>query len=268
LFHAYAPREYSISLLALHALFCALEEALCRVSDESVAVAKLTWWHQQVLSSERSVSAHPITRQLYRSGVISGDTQKHLQGLLASTIERLDAPAPSDVESFRSLCRLVGLYPMRLELAMQGETDSGSPFINGACAVNGLVQLMRESSRSPLFSYSWLPLNLLARHGLTRDQFRSNAQPDTTGVLMQQLCELGLSWIENDALESDLHNNAAWWHRHRHWLIETQLNSRRLKTLQRLGLHLHNREFSSTRVGEAWLAWRVARKVRKAEAGK
>lgn len=266
--HAYAPKEHSVGLLALHSLFCALEEALCRVSDESIAVAKLTWWHQQLLSSECTVSAHPITRQLYRSGVINADTQKHFQGLLASTIERLDARPPSDVESFRSLCRLVGLYPMRLELAMQGESDPESPFINAACAVNGLVQLMRESSRSELSSYTWLPMNLLARHGLTREQFQRNAQPETTGLLIRQLCELGLSWVENDALESDLQINAEWRQRHRHWIIETQLNARRLKTLQRLGLHLHDREFSATRAGEAWLAWRVARRVRKAGAKK
>lgn len=266
--HTYAPEQHSVRLLALYALFSALEETLCRVSDESVARTKLTWWQQQLLSPEYRISVHPITRQLYQSGLITEHTREHFLGLLASTIERLDAPAPTNENAFKALCRSIGLYPLRLELAMQDGSEAESAPFEQACAVNGLVQLLRESSHSEMAAYTWLPLNLLARHDLARDELQSKTRPDRSLPMIAQLCAWGLSWIGNPDLDLGLPIGAELRQRHRHWIIHTRLNIRKLENLQHLGVQQHAREFLTARARDAWLAWRVARKTSGRGAGK
>jgi len=266
--HAYAPREYSAGLLALYAWFSALEEALCRVSDESVGRAKLLWWQQQLLGPDYGISSHPITRQLHRRGVIPTSAREHVQVMLESALHRLDAPPASDEKALRSLCQSLGFHAMCLELAIQHEENAESPVLAGACAVNGLVQLLRESSRSELPSYTWLPLKLLARHDLTRAELQSKTRSEATRLLMQQLCTLGLTWIEGKDFGNDLSIDASWRCRHRHWIIQTLLNVRCLKRLQRMNLQLHSQEFSTVLVGDAWLSWRTARKLSKRSASK
>ncbi len=260
----YAPAESSPRLLALYALFSALEEALCRVSDETVARAKLGWWQQQLLGPDYRTSAHPITRQLYQNGVIATGAQEHVWGLLATTLNRLDMAPPADEQELQSLCRLIGEYPLHLELSIQGQHETEKVALSAACAVNGLVQLLRESSRSELPAYAWLPMNLLVQHGVTPHDIQSGSRPDRTRQLMRQLCMLGLSWIKDgvgDDEELRLRIGPAWRHRHRHWLIHTELNARRLKKLRDVGARRHGQVFAATGPGDVWLAWRSARRI-------
>ena len=259
--HIYAPEKYSPGLLALYAWFSALEESLCGVSDEIVAQTKLIWWQQQLLGSEYRSSPHPITRQLRRCQVIHSAAREHARGLLETTMERLDMRAPSDERALRSLCRNVSVHAMRLELAMQGENNVDSPLLDAACAVNGLVQLLRESSCSMLPSYSWIPLNLLARHDLIRADLQNNTHTDASRLLMKDICTLGLAWIGTGDFKTDVYSDVAWRRRHRHWIIQTQMSVRRLKRLQRASLPMHRREFSATPIGDAWAAWRTARRI-------
>jgi len=266
--HAYAPEKYSAGLLALHAWFSAVEESVCRVSDETVAQAKLLWWQQQLFGSEYGNSPHPITRQLRRCEVIPSEAREHAHKLLETTRGRLDAPALPDEASLKSLCRNVGVHAMRLELAVQRENRLHGPLLETACAVNGLVQLLRESSRSLLPSYTWVPLNLLARHDVTRAELQNRAHSEATRLLMAQICAEGLAWIGEDDFGADPNLDPAWQLRHRHWIIQTRLNVRRLKKLRRSTLQMHSREFSSMLLGDAWLAWRTARAISKGRPNK
>jgi len=264
--HPYAPREHSTGLLALYALFAALEEALCRVSDESVARTKLNWWQQQLLGPEYRSSEHPITRQLVQYNVITTDVREHLLGLLATTVDRLNAPAPANEQAFKALCESIGLYPMKMELALQGERDTQSVSLVAACAVNGLVQLLRESCRGEMRAYSWLPPVFLQHFGLRRNELQQGTRPEEAKQLMGQLCTLGLSWLRDEAGAGGYREwwagmDTGWRHRHRHWIIQTQLNIRRLKNLRGLGIDQHARGFSTTDFGDAWLAWRCARRI-------
>ena len=262
----YAPGEQSDRLLALYALFSALEEAICRVSDEGVARVKLGWWQQQLFGPENHVSTHPITRQLRLCGLITIPSQNHFRGLLNTTMARLDAPAPANEHELKTYCQMIGLYPMRLELEMPNERDMENKPLAAACAVNGLVQLLRESSRSQMQAYAWVPLNMLARHGLTRDELQSGAEPDRSRQLLKQLCMLGLSWTSDEigrigVCDSGGKFGMNWRQHHRHWIIQTQLNVRKLKKLPELNTLRLRRAFSITGVGDVWQAWRSARKI-------
>lgn len=264
--HPYAPRESSSKVLALYALCCAVEEALCQASDEIVSRTKLSWWQQQLLSSESSTSNHPITRQLHKTGLISEHSHGWLQFLLETTLDRIDVTAPKDELELKSLCESVGLSQMRLELAIQDQHPGQEELLVAACAVNGLVQLLRESSRSQTPAYGWLPLNLLARYELTRHDLQSGVSTEKAQKLLKQLHDTGTSWVASGDSDSSqpevltsLKGNRC--KRLRHWLIQTALNIRLLGQLQATPFDQHASAFSKAGPADAWFAWRCARNL-------
>ena len=144
----YLLKKQVEGVLALFALCASIEEAFFKVTDESVARTKLTWWAEELLPSAMGNSNHPIVRQLHRSGAISPWAHGALQRWSQTSLDRICAEPPSSPTELRTLCFQVGLYPMQMELGFTSQSaENGIP--EAACAVNGLVQLLREDSRRP-----------------------------------------------------------------------------------------------------------------------
>jgi phytoene synthase len=262
--HAYAPAECSAGLLALYALFVSLEELFCRITEEQVARAKLAWWQTQLLGPEYTVSDHPVIRKLRQSGAITQSAREHVQTMLSSAVHRLDLTAPVDESGLKSLCVIVALDQMKIEMSFLGASPGICLSMENACAVMGLIQIMRESSRCAFPEYKWIPLNLLAHHAVTRPDFALNPDSESVQKLMAQLCAIGLTWIpegqnvcKNSRLMMSMQDVSAT----RHWLIQLRLSIRLLQNLQGKTSTEANRLFSRTALGDAWCAWRCARKL-------
>jgi phytoene/squalene synthetase len=242
----YLSKVQTDGVLALYALFAAIEEVFFKVTDESVARAKLTWWAEQVLIPEAPTNDHPIVRQLHRTGAIAAGARKALELLMHTSLSRVDAPAPANPVELKMLCTSVGLHPLQLELALSGY-DHESATMKEVGAVNGLLQLLRESSRSPGRGYRWLPMSLLARHGVSQTELALKARSRMVMELIWELCQLGESWSMNDAVAD----------RHCHVLAE--LNLRLLRHLKTINLNCHAKAFATTSLADSFHAWRSAR---------
>lgn len=268
--YLYAGKEISARLLALYAMFSSIEELHCRIGDENVARVKLGWWHQQLLGEQFGISDHPVTRQLFRTGAITIGARDDLQSMLKTAITRLDAAAPADEHELKSMCIEIGLYQMRLEFGLQGENE---PYAGqeSACAVNGLVQLLRESSRTQKEPWWWVPLSYLAREGLSRVALERITQREAASQIMMRICELGLSWAQAGLIQFPQSTSRNFSRRELvqkqallHWCIQTELHARALgklrESLRGSGLERLAGRFNSTTFGDAWCAWRSARK--------
>ena len=64
----FAPADKADQLLALYALFAAVEETCSAYSDEEVARRKLHWWRGECLRPGNDGGEHPISRELRRTG--------------------------------------------------------------------------------------------------------------------------------------------------------------------------------------------------------
>jgi phytoene/squalene synthetase len=178
--HVFAPSDQAGQLLPLYALFAAVEEVSAECTDDDVARRKLQWWRSECARLQAGEGDHPISRELRRTGAHRKLRRKSLEQLLDDAEQRLDAAAPSDTRELRMACLALSRPQFELELSLSGEAESADAVVNELGATSGLAQLLRESARrqSP-GRYWWLPLSLLARHGVGRATIdeRPNAEP-------------------------------------------------------------------------------------------
>jgi phytoene/squalene synthetase len=265
--YPYAPKSYAEKIRALYALLAALEESVSQVSDEVVSNAKLSWWIQQLFDPDYADSAHPVTRQLHRFGLISESTKGAYRDLISMTMNRMDSPPAVDEEALKGSCHKLGQKQMAVELLIQDETSEQSEITHSLCAMNGLLQLLRESSHGQLYAYGWVPLNLLARCEVSRSELQSGSKPEHTAKLIRNLAITGLSWSTGAAVTKGdewMHQlDAGWRRRHRHWLLQTAVNERILAKLSSAKQNRQKDTIFNSGPGDAWFSWRCARQLTK-----
>jgi len=175
---AFAPRDRAAQLLPLYALFGAVEEICSEHADEDVARRKLDWWRQEFAQLEYQGSNHPILREFVRTGAHHALRKDSLARLFDDAESRLDAEAPADIVGLRDLCRSLSQPQFELELSLSGIQQGTPRSLDDYSAVSGLAQLLRESGRRrPPADYWWLPLTLMARHGLSRSEISRDGRP-------------------------------------------------------------------------------------------
>ena len=261
--HPYAPRAIADALLAVHAFLASFEEIVAKVEDENVSRAKLTWWQQELAAQNFAGSQHPIVRVLRRSMDLPVNLHFNLQRLLEFSLDRIDCAAPPDAAALSQLCGKLGYYPMRLEFSLEAEEESDQAATTRDCVVTGLLQLLRESARTEHRAYWWVPLNLLARFGLSRNEISSD-KVDSPKDLLKQVCH-GVLESHSDQAAGKVSarqvdsSRASLFSGHRHWCVQSSLQTRLLSRLQNTLPKRHLTVFSSNRPIDAWHAWRAAR---------
>lgn len=259
--YGFAPSMHAPKLLPLYALFSVVEEACSRYSDEYVARSKLAWWRQECLGRDPGRNSHPIIRELSRNAQFGPREQRRMARLLEDAEARLDAAAPATLDELWRRCTIVSQPQLELELSLCGVEEAGCAGIEKGLGVrSGLIQLLRESLRGPDASaYWWLPLELLARHGVSRAEVQSTPGSDSAQALFADI----LGWddacgnqprpVGEDA--SPRLDSVS------HLLVLGTLQSRLLRRLRTGSPEQYPTEVNRTTVGDLFQAWKTARQV-------
>lgn len=189
----FASRREAERLLPLYALFSSIEQICSSITDEDVARSKLNWWRMECLQHDPARSRHPVLRELDRTGVRLG--RDSLVRLFDDADARLDGIAPPDLDGLRDLCVRLHRPQVELELGASGWPDAADGIDDGCSASAGLLQLIRESAgRSGRGRFWWIPMNLLARHGVSREQLRDEPGSAAGGELLTDVVGRGAGW--------------------------------------------------------------------------
>lgn len=254
----FAPNGLSERLLPLYALFAALEQLCAQESEAEIKRHKLDWWRSECLDRRLTESGHPILRELSRSGTARHLDRNVLAQLFDSTELRLDGPAPVDVEEFDALCRMTGSPQCTLEFAMTANGRDVQAPATAACL--GLAQLLRESTgQGASRKFWWLPLNLLARHGISRGDLERDVDGPPARALFTETLQRGSSWLTESSREVE--HAAGGPANIRHLAVHAQLQA---FVVQRLtGGRPSEYQAAVRRAGWGGLlqAWRAARNV-------
>ena len=264
----FAPPEVSPQLLALYALFASIEHLNSGISEESVARTKLGWWKTELLERDAADSNHPVVRYLHKTGAAKKLPEPAVRLLLESAWARLDALAPADQEDLRSLCQAIYRPQVFLEAALE-QGDAALDSLNPDMLLKGgLVQLLRESCRRKENAFWWVPLNLLARFKVTRNQLEAMPDSDEAQALFNQLFE----WVSQGAARGDTQDIAIALFDPQpgqvdgaglvHLQLMMALQSRQLTRLQALSPARYNDELSRWRTGDLLTAWKNARRLK------
>ncbi|MGD8347140.1 MAG: squalene/phytoene synthase family protein [Lysobacterales bacterium] len=191
----FSGRETAQRLLPLHAMFASIEQLVATVSDEDVALRKLAWWRDALLGDEPGGAAHPVIAELKRSGAEQRLPAEMTERLVENAQARIEAVAPRDLTALKSRCVETGAILAELEFAVCDVPQPASSAAGVNAWQRGLVQLARESvapeAKRPFW---WIPLDLLARHGLARAEM---TLPEKRAA-SQKLCSEILAFLDEE----------------------------------------------------------------------
>jgi phytoene synthase len=256
----FAPEGQADLLLPLYALFAVLEQLCSQRSDVDVARRKLDWWRAECLQGELERSAHPVLKEFVASGTYRLFDRDLLVPLFDSVDFRLDAQPTADLATLEQLCRLVAEPQLNLELAICAEPDVPASVALAAHLPHmGLAQLIRESARSPQDGrFWWLPLSLLARHGISRAQLEQDLDAPAGHALFGDILGCAQRWGEAAAQSNtggEVRSAA------QHFVVFSQLQRCALRRLCKTRPTLYASALTRVGARELLQAWRVAQRV-------
>lgn len=257
--HVFASRDDADRLLPLYALFSIIEQICGRSSDEDLARSKLAWWRIECSQENLPDSPHPVLRELQRTGVAVRLDPAAITRLLDGAENRLEARPPSDISDLMNLCVDFQQPLFELEMSACGLTPGTIEASPGRLARSGLLQLFRESSKqSGQGAYWWIPLNLLAKHGLSRNDFINDPGSAKISALLTELLT-----------ESELWGQPSWKsYRHeagfsvlRNYFAINGLYVKKINHLKGVTLDRYDAELGRIRVSDLFVAWKCARRL-------
>ncbi len=268
---AYVNQSLCPKLLALYGLLATIEESLYRASDPVVSSAKLAWWYEELRRARDGNSTHPLSLQLQSSGALALWPEALIERMFKLAIERVEAAGVNDENSLHQLCESLGLVHLELELALQNislpDQRANQKAVRRLAAINGLMQLFRESYQTRQPTYYWVPLSDCGRLGIERLQivekpFDTKVRQVFEGIVKRTLDRE--SRVPNLAFLKELPKS--WAERSKHWLLLSMLQQRQLSLLQiklaKPGFTGHTRDrWQQVRLGDGWFAWRIARQL-------
>ena len=256
----FAPRHCAEKLLPLYALFSVVEQICSNISDEDVAHSKLNWWRNECLQNIPADSRHPVMKELSRAGALDDLRRESVAGLLDGAESRLYANAPPDMEALRGMCVELHRPQLDLELGISGLKGSKLELEPGLLPHNGLLQLIRESvHRKEQGGFWWIPLNLLARHGVSREDIATDPRSPAVTRLLAEVFAAAESWggESNEVARSRTVDFSP----ARHLFAINGLYSRKLKRLKGITPDLFAGELSRLGPADLFKAWKCARRL-------
>ncbi len=257
--HLFAEKAFQDRLLALYAFFSVIEQVCGSMSDESVAERTLAWWRMEMQAGADSPSGHPVVMELRRSGAADKMPSKLLKNMLDEAAYRIDAHAPAGESEFEQLCLRTGLPLVELELAVCGAVETDPALLGGLAARRGLMQLLRESlAQKAGRGFWWLPLDLLARHGLARADMLTGEAADPAKLLMADVLAVESFLKPASVVEkTDISNKKQGY---RHLFVYDVLNKRKFKYMNSSSPYKYPEELWKLGIGDLLACWTTARR--------
>jgi len=257
--HLFAPAQLSDQLLALYALFASIELLNCEISDELVARSKLDWWRGELLERDAADSNHPVIVHLLETGAFRKLPESMLRLLFDSTESRIDGSTPTDEGDFLRLCKEIYRPQVLLESALGGIDGTLNSFNTAVLFNGGLVQLLRESGLRAENAFWWVPLSLLARFKVNRNQLETFDDAAMLQALFTCIIELRTRSADCRSFHSQPGCVKGAGLVHLQLMIALQ--SRLLSRLQGTSPASYSNELARWRIGDLMTTWKRARQL-------
>lgn len=257
----FAPKELSAQLLPLYALFGAVEEICSEHADSEVARRKLDWWRSEVAQLDRRGSNHPVLRELLNTGAWDALRRDSLGRFFDGAGARLDPVSPARIEDLHEQCRRLSEPRFELELSLSGGGPELPRAVSALAVTSGLAQLVREAGRrAAAAGYWWLPLSMMAQHGVSRADIAPGASAPSVQALLGDLIEACRAWSPT-ADSRDEPGRMRTPDAARHLVVIGQLQAQALGRLRPADPGQFEAELNRVGLAQLYQAWRAARQV-------
>ncbi len=162
----FLPPTQRASASAFGTLIHELTQTAFGVREPQVAAAKLGWWQQELIGAAAGNPRHPISRELFRKRRAATIDHGLWRALIDGAIAQLDASSPASfvdlLESLSDFFQPVALIETRLVENGASQSDASARLWACSHLMRSVEDLSQSSDRVAL------PLDLLARHGVSR----------------------------------------------------------------------------------------------------
>jgi phytoene synthase len=245
-------------MTALRALGEELREVTDACSDLSLGRSKLAWWSEEIACASKGRPRHPVTQAMATS-IDSGDiAEAHYHAFLDGVAKRLEA---GGFESRAEMDTVLGasegaLGTIIADVCADGEADHAA-FQQKLHLALAQAWIARNPRRHGWRSFTYLPADELARHGVTReDVFSDRTSQKLRAVVKLQLGH-ALTQIE-EAIAALPINRAEV---HLPFLAEAKMERAMLTGLAPPAGRALEQPPTITPVRKLWIAWRTAKRI-------
>jgi phytoene synthase len=155
-----------------------------RLREPQVAAAKLSWWRDELASAAAGRGNHPIAKALFADEVARAVDAALWPALADAALKQLGMPEASTLPELLDQRAAFHTALARIDDAMSGGSAAG---IAANATLRSVAELLREAAQIGHRDDSLpLPLDLLARHGLTRSSL-SAPTPQRAALLRDHL---------------------------------------------------------------------------------
>ncbi|MEO6075257.1 MAG: hypothetical protein ABIP56_00490 [Dokdonella sp.] len=189
----FLPPSQRASEAAFACLSRELAHACFAIREGDVALAKLGWWNEELLRSQKGEPRHPLTQTLDSHLDLSRVPVASWQAVIAAAVQQRDRDPASDftgqIAGFERLFRPLA----DIETMLLGRRDAVA-----TARVSALAHALREAAgvaRVLENGHVALPLDALARHRLRRDQLAVD-NPERRRAAAEQLQAIATAFDE------------------------------------------------------------------------
>ncbi|TCV97153.1 phytoene synthase [Luteibacter rhizovicinus] len=191
----------------VHVALAALEQEMIAsaygIREPQVAAAKLNWWAEELSGAPASGGRHPLTKLLWSSDRARRVPAERWVAPVLAAMGQIDQGTASDFAAQIAAARGMHGALAELETAWWYGSDASA---EKAARVATLSHLLFSLSRLELDADHErlpLPMSRLARHGLSRQQMKSDT-PERREAMRAQLADIAAALREAMALDGPL----------------------------------------------------------------
>ena len=257
----YVPADQLPPLLALYALRQVISAIPGGSLDESIKYTKLKWWNDELGADPDSPSRHPILRALSQSGARARLDNALLQQLIRDALFQVDASPDSDENALFERLSANGQTEIQLEIGLEN-AEINSQARAELAAATGMYRLVSSFAPNQRSETERLPLNMLAKYGLSITQIQDGSKPVEVSQVLAELAGRGLDWSFSGMKGANVSSGKgaeirACAHLQLRWAMER----RRLETIKKdAGSFIEKGKAFGP--ADAWFAWRFLRALK------
>lgn len=174
---------------ALAALVHEWRKAVREVRESQVAAVKLGWWREEMQRAAQGQARHPLTQVLFADPQTKAIPLRYWNAPVEAALGMLALPSPANVASQSEAAAPFASAVAALETRVWFGEGADASRMSRVVLLAGLVSTARGLSVEVEHGRSPVPMNLLARHGLTTEAMGSDS-PARRAALRDYLGEL------------------------------------------------------------------------------
>jgi 15-cis-phytoene synthase len=250
----FLPSERRRAIMALYAFCREVDDVVDEVSDPGVARSKLAWWSQEIGSIYAGTAQHPVGQALTPVVREYRLAQERLELIVEGMGMDLEYNRYPDFATLEVYCHRVAGVVGELSARIFGYTDPRTlEYARTLGLAFQLTNIIRDVGEDVRRNRIYLPLDELARFGLTTDEIIAHREDDRFGELMTfQIARARECYARAFALLPPPDRKSQ-----RPGLVMAAIYRTLLDEIEASDARVLNQRISLTPLRKLWIAWKT-----------